>query len=260
MRPFGSILGDFDYIDVSSVEGARCKMKNNFASRLAIKLLGIPHVSLRTRARKANPFLFGKKMLDAGCGAGVYSFTAQSKFETIDAVDISKEKIDYAKSVNPYKNISFQECDLCSLPFKDSSFDIILCTEVLEHIEDDKKALKELSRVLLPGGKIIVTVPNMSKFHIKNQKAFFHVRAGYSLSDMEKMCEQSGLKITYSEYFSFFLTELCSSINRHFVFNAYLLAFSFLFTYPISILAEKTLKFGEPNQLLVILEKSRYFA
>ncbi|MHA7943064.1 class I SAM-dependent methyltransferase [Formosa sp. 3Alg 14/1] len=51
------------------------------------------------------------------------------------------------------------KADICNLPFKDNSFDIILCNHVLEHIPDDTKAMQELYRILKPGGMGILQIP-----------------------------------------------------------------------------------------------------
>nr|WP_324721975.1 methyltransferase domain-containing protein [Salinimicrobium sp. HB62] len=51
------------------------------------------------------------------------------------------------------------KADICNLPFEDSSFDFILCNHVLEHIPDDTKAMKELFRILRPGGTAILQIP-----------------------------------------------------------------------------------------------------
>ncbi len=51
------------------------------------------------------------------------------------------------------------KADICSLPFKDNSYDVIICNHVLEHIPDDTKAMQELFRVLAPGGMAILQVP-----------------------------------------------------------------------------------------------------
>ncbi|GAK76898.1 glycosyltransferase [Nonlabens ulvanivorans] len=51
------------------------------------------------------------------------------------------------------------KADICNLPFEDNSYDFILCNHVLEHIPDDETAMKELYRVLKPGGKAILQIP-----------------------------------------------------------------------------------------------------
>jgi predicted SAM-dependent methyltransferase len=58
-----------------------------------------------------------------------------------------------------YSPIADVKADICDLPFEDNSFDIIFCNHVLEHIEDDKKAMNELYRVLKPSGMGVFQIP-----------------------------------------------------------------------------------------------------
>ena len=58
-----------------------------------------------------------------------------------------------------YSPIADVKADICDLPFDDESFDVVFCNHVLEHIEDDKKAMNELFRVLKPGGLGIFQIP-----------------------------------------------------------------------------------------------------
>lgn len=58
-----------------------------------------------------------------------------------------------------YSPLADVKADICNLPFKDNSYDVILCNHVLEHIPDDTKAMQELFRVLKPGGMGIFQIP-----------------------------------------------------------------------------------------------------
>jgi predicted SAM-dependent methyltransferase len=58
-----------------------------------------------------------------------------------------------------YSPIADVKADICDLPFEENSFDVVFCNHVLEHIEDDKKAMSELYRVLKPGGMGIFQIP-----------------------------------------------------------------------------------------------------
>ena len=71
------------------------------------------------------------------------------------------KKIDHVKytTTDLESPIADVKADICNLPFKDNSYDIILCNHVLEHIPDDTKALKELYRVMKPGGWGIFQIP-----------------------------------------------------------------------------------------------------
>lgn len=66
--------------------------------------------------------------------------------------------------------------DICSMPIEDDSFDAVLCTEVLEHLTDPLKALQELTRVLRPGGKLVLTAPFCSLTHF----APYHYATGFN--------------------------------------------------------------------------------
>jgi SAM-dependent methyltransferase len=67
-------------------------------------------------------------------------------------------------------------CDIVSIPESDASFDVILCSEVLEHLPDPQKALDEFSRLLKPNGKLILTAPFASLVHF----APYHYASGFS--------------------------------------------------------------------------------
>ncbi|KKS60857.1 hypothetical protein A3K01_02595 [candidate division WWE3 bacterium RIFOXYD1_FULL_43_17] len=104
----------------------------------------------------------GDNILDMGCGEGFYSMVLDNLYDCkITAVDFDPEILALAhKWLDGRSNVTLEQGDITKLRFPDSSFDKIVCTEVLEHIDDDKTAIKELYRVLKPGGVIAITVPN----------------------------------------------------------------------------------------------------
>ena len=102
--------------------------------------------------------LKGKRILDIGCGIGMYSQKFKGEGAEVFGIDIDKKNIERAKKLDSLVNF------LCSsaekTPFEDNFFDIVFLNEVLEHVKDDKKALKEALRVVRPRGKIIIFAPN----------------------------------------------------------------------------------------------------
>ncbi|KKS03406.1 MAG: Methyltransferase type 11 [candidate division WWE3 bacterium GW2011_GWE2_42_25] len=104
----------------------------------------------------------GENILDMGCGEGFYSMVFDNLYDCkITAVDYDPEILSLAhKWLDGRKNVSLEQGDITKLRFPDNYFDKIVCTEVLEHIDDDVTAIKELYRVLKPGGIIAITVPN----------------------------------------------------------------------------------------------------
>ncbi len=98
----------------------------------------------------------GRKVLDVGCGIGLYL----RKFRELGAItfgiDIDEEKI--AEASEELQNLAVASAE--SLPFRSETFDLVLLHEVLEHLVDDGMAVAEAVRVLRPGGKAVVFVPN----------------------------------------------------------------------------------------------------
>lgn len=111
----------------------------------------------------------GERLLDLGCGGGRHAFGAVRLGARVVALDQSADELTKvrdtigamvdAKEVSPDAEAGAVRGDALRLPFADSSFDRVIAAEVLEHIPDDAGAMKELTRVLKPGGTMAVTVP-----------------------------------------------------------------------------------------------------
>ncbi len=100
----------------------------------------------------------GERVLDCGCGMGFY-LMAMSKLRRLDLVGLDEdvERLDWAQREQvPATLVSG---DIHHLPFADASFDKVLMSEVLEHLPDDRQALREVYRVLKPGGILALSVP-----------------------------------------------------------------------------------------------------
>jgi len=111
----------------------------------------------------------GQKILDMGCGEGRHVARAcQEKNIFCQGADLSfsdllktKEKLQLHEKLDDFKNSSWglNSTDITSLSYKDEAFDIVICSEVLEHIPKDEKAVKELLRVLKHKGTLAISVP-----------------------------------------------------------------------------------------------------
>lgn len=104
----------------------------------------------------------GDHILDIGCGEGFYSMIFDQLYNCkVTAVDYDNHIMSMAQDwLKDSKKVHFEIGDITKLNFPDNSFDKIVCTEVLEHINDHEKAVSELFRVLKPGGVMAITVPN----------------------------------------------------------------------------------------------------
>jgi SAM-dependent methyltransferase len=97
------------------------------------------------------------RVLDVGTSTGAnLRLLRDLGFRAVYGLDFSQEAIHYCQE----KGLGLvQQGDVCGMPFANASFDLVLATDVIEHVDDDLKALREIGRVLKPGGKVLITVP-----------------------------------------------------------------------------------------------------
>lgn len=100
------------------------------------------------------------EVLDIGCGNGIISINLGAAGFNVTGVDVSEKAIEVAKSQNPFENVTFQVLPAEELVNFTRKFDVIVCSEVLEHLEDPASLVKEISKNLKEEGILIVTVPN----------------------------------------------------------------------------------------------------
>jgi len=100
----------------------------------------------------------GEKLLDSGCGSGWLAALARAAGARVWAMDIAPAGVVAARARFPEAGF-FQVGDGYHLPFAAASFDTLVLSEVVEHLEDIEAAFAEVRRVLRPGGRVLVSVP-----------------------------------------------------------------------------------------------------
>lgn len=114
----------------------------------------------RARYWWAADYVEGKQVLDAGCGTGFgTAILSERRPERLVGVDISEEAVERAGDLAPRAD-ELRQADVRELPFADSTFDVVVCFEVIEHIDRQDEALDELRRVLRPTGCLLISSPN----------------------------------------------------------------------------------------------------
>ena len=100
------------------------------------------------------------KILDVGCGNGVISRHLGSFGYNVTGIDVSDKTISKAQSLNKYENVKFIKKSAEELVATGDKYDAIICSEVLEHLNDPNSLLEVLNKILANSGKLIITVPN----------------------------------------------------------------------------------------------------
>jgi SAM-dependent methyltransferase len=100
--------------------------------------------------------LEGARLLDAGCGLGLYVARFGQICDEVHGVDIDADKVALAQE----SLANIRQAPAEELPYPDGTFDVVFSHEVLEHVHDDAAAVREAWRVLKPGGHLVIFVPN----------------------------------------------------------------------------------------------------
>lgn len=110
------------------------------------------------------PLIEGAVVLDIACGAGYGSDLLATRATKVYGFDISTEAVDYAKAHYPSKKIEFRVSDATKIDLPDGGVDRVVSFETIEHVKDYDKFVREVKRVLKPGGQFIVSTPNDKEF------------------------------------------------------------------------------------------------
>lgn len=122
--------------------------------------------------------------LDAGSGRSPYKRLLMAQADSVVSIDVE----DRAGEIDLIADIQ----DLH--PFADASFDTILCSQVLEHVPRPWEALSEFSRVLRPGGCLLLSVPHLSMIHEAPHDYYRYTRFG-----LQTLAERAGLTVEHLE-------------------------------------------------------------
>jgi ubiquinone/menaquinone biosynthesis C-methylase UbiE len=115
----------------------------------------------------------GKRVLDVACGPGYGAGLLRQKGAvSVVGADIDPAAAKYARTVHGAAGVRFVCADAARLPLPDASVDVVTSFETVEHIQDDRTFLSEVSRVLVPGGRFICSTPNQWPL----EQAPYHVR------------------------------------------------------------------------------------
>ena len=141
------------------------------------------------------------KILDIGCAGGpLLNDLKKLGFENASGADFSAEAVAKCKQ----RGLQAYQMDAHNLQFEPNSFDVLIASDSLEHLEHDTKALENWYSVLKPGGKILVFVPAYMFLWSEHDAVNLHFRR-YTKSNLTQKIEQVGFVITRKGYWNFAL-------------------------------------------------------
>jgi SAM-dependent methyltransferase len=159
----------------------------------------------RRAARVPNGGKGEMAILDVGCGTGA-NLEMLSEFGDASGVDVSEEAVAFCHA-RGFDHVRHAVAE--ALPFADGSFELVTALDVIEHLDDDVAGLKEMMRVLRPGGRVLLFVPAFM-FLWGVQDDVSHHRRRYTLPELKKAVLKAGFRIERASYanISFFLPTL----------------------------------------------------
>jgi SAM-dependent methyltransferase len=140
-------------------------------------------------------------ILDIGTSTGTnLRMLRELGFSRYEGLDASAEAVQWCAQKG-YGKVT--QGDVCNLPFADGSFDLVLATDIIEHV-DDLAALREIRRVLAPQGRVLITVPAFMSLWGRQDEVGQHKRR-YRGGELRRRVEAAGLRARRRFYFNYLL-------------------------------------------------------
>ena len=137
------------------------------------------------------------RILDAGCGSG-RNMIELSRRGSVTGIELSEPSIEAARARGVGEVIGGS---VLEMPFADDSFDLAVSLDVIEHLDDDGRALRELRRTVAPGGALLLTVPAYQWLWSGHDEINHHHRR-YTRRSLRAVAEQAGWTQVRTTYFN----------------------------------------------------------
>jgi SAM-dependent methyltransferase len=153
---------------------------------------------LRSLVKPSSPS--NLRILNVGASTG-YSSELLAQFGNVTSVEYDGDCCDFTKSKT---GLELLQASVTDLPFPSESFDLVCCFDVVEHVEDQQSATKELHRVCRSGGLVCVTVPAFMFLWTRHDDVNHHVRR-YTSPELRQVLGQTGASPVFHSYFNCWL-------------------------------------------------------
>lgn len=172
----------------------------------------------------ALPDVQGKRCLEIGCATGTSGWLLRQRGGTWSSSDFDIAQVESARELLQDDVVLLEQH---RLPFGDAEFDVVVGINFLEHLEEDEEFVREMSRVLKPGGTFILTCPDAARNRLGYQVkklygftadtgGFGHVRDGYVPPELKALVERSGLEVESLRSYSRIFTEMVENTLNFF--------------------------------------------
>lgn len=181
-----------------SSPGRRVRLAGSYWAWRLYHLLVADAISIQrpTKYKIVYQYLNGNlgRTVDVGCGPGVFTRYLCERASKVYAADIDEVSLSRVRARHRDKKnlgcvVTFADC----LPFADGSLDTVLLLEVLEHLADDAAGIREVCRVLAPGGRLVLSVP-VPPGEINETDPWGHKREGYQLEQLQDLLRNNGFQ------------------------------------------------------------------
>jgi SAM-dependent methyltransferase len=142
------------------------------------------------------------RIIDLGTSSGTnVRMLRDAGFSNVVALDMSEEALQWCGAKH---GVAVVKGDVTRLPFTQGQIDLVMATDVIEHVDDDRSAVREIARVLKAGGTVLVAVPTFRLLWGPQDEFAGHKRR-YRKRDVERMLSDAGLIVERSYYFNYLL-------------------------------------------------------
>ena len=197
----------------------------------------------------------GDWVCDVACGDGFWTNRIAGKAAGVIGVDYNGERIRWAAKKYGGDHAAFIVADAMKLPLRSGSFNKVISVCALEHFQDDREALREMRRVIQPGGILSMSVDSMSlswipKRFLEDHRKRYFVCNYYSIDDLRAKLEDCGFHVL--DYRFLTRSRPASWIARYAVRYRRTFQLFFPILFPITLLADSFRKNGQGGHKIVI--------
>lgn len=147
----------------------------------------------------------GESILDIGCGDGFHDARITARGAAVVGIDIHESRLAFARRHNSSPRAQYRSLDATRMDFADNSFDKAISFCVIEHFTDEAAVLRNIARVLKPGGRLLLSADSLSNPEVtpaerETHRRRYAVNTFYTEDVLRKRLEQAGLELERTRY------------------------------------------------------------